>query len=60
MPHPREHLSAAAIAAMPSPATAHPLNPNSVRLKKSLGDAVGLTQMGGAPDHRAPGAVPLP
>lgn len=46
MPHPREHLSAAAIAAMPSTATAHPLNPNSVRLKKSLGDAVGLTQMG--------------
>lgn len=43
---PRELLSAAAIAALPSQTKVHKLNPNAVRSSKSLGDAVGLTHMG--------------
>lgn len=43
---PRELLTAAAIAALPSQTKVHRLNPNAVRSTKSLGDAVGLTHMG--------------
>ncbi len=43
---PRELLKAASIEAMPVQRTLHPLNPNAIRLKKSLGDATGLTQLG--------------
>jgi uncharacterized cupin superfamily protein len=46
VPLPRELLSAAAIAAMAGQRKVHALNPNAVRSAKSLGDAVGLTQLG--------------
>lgn len=46
MNHPRELLSAAAIAALPGQIKTHSLNPNAVRTARSLGDAVGLTQLG--------------
>jgi len=39
-------LNAADIAAMPGEKRIHFLNPNAVRINKSLGDAVGLTQIG--------------
>lgn len=39
-------LKAANIAAMPGDKRVHFLNPNAVRINKSLGDAVGLTQLG--------------
>ena len=43
---PRELLTAAAIEAMAAQHKVHSLNPNAVRSAKSLGDAVGLTQLG--------------
>lgn len=43
---PRELLKAMAIEAMPAQRNVHSLNPNAVRLRKSLGDATGLTRMG--------------
>jgi uncharacterized cupin superfamily protein len=43
---PRELLTAKAIAAMTGQRKVHALNPNAVRSAKSLGDAVGLTQLG--------------
>ena len=43
---PRVRLSAAAIDDLPEHIYRHPLNPNSVRHTKSLGDATGLTQVG--------------
>mgnify|MGYP001239145338 CR=1 FL=1 len=46
MTHPRELLKAAAIEAMPGQSKTHLLNPNAVRVAKSLGDAAGLTQLG--------------
>lgn len=46
MPTPRELLTATAIAALAGQRRVHPLNPNAVRNVKSLGDAVGLTQLG--------------
>jgi len=39
-------LTAADIAALPGEKRVHYLNPNAVRLHKSLGDAVGLTHIG--------------
>ncbi|VAW89890.1 Cupin 2, conserved barrel domain protein [hydrothermal vent metagenome] len=39
-------LKAADITAMPGEKRIHFLNPNAVRINKSLGDAVGLTQLG--------------
>jgi len=39
-------LTAADIEAMEAVARPHPLNPNALRLRKSLGDATGLTQLG--------------
>ena len=44
--HPRELLKAADIANMDAVRAVHPLNPNAVRLRKSLGDMTGLTQIG--------------
>lgn len=54
----REFLSAAAIKAMEGEVRVHTLNPNAVRISKSLGDAVGLTQLGVhmvtiMPDHES-------
>ena len=46
MPQPRELLKATDIEAMEAVASLHPLNPNALRLRKSLGDATGLTQLG--------------
>ena len=46
MNNPRELLTAAYIAAMEPQSFAHPLNENAVCLKRSLGDATGLTQLG--------------
>lgn len=46
MSNSRELLTAADIAAMEQERSAHPLNENAVRLKRSLGDAAGLTQIG--------------
>ena len=46
MSHPREFLTAADIVAMEPERSVHPLNENAVRLKRSLGDATGLTQLG--------------
>jgi uncharacterized cupin superfamily protein len=46
MKNPREILSSNAIDAMQGEVRVHPLNPNAVRIGKSLGDAVGLTQLG--------------
>ena len=43
---PRELLKAASIEAMAVQRTPHDLNPNAIRLKKALGDATGLTQLG--------------
>jgi uncharacterized cupin superfamily protein len=41
-----ELLKAADIEAMSAVRSVHTLNPNGIRLKKSVGDAVGLTQLG--------------
>jgi uncharacterized cupin superfamily protein len=46
MSAPRELLKAGDIEAMPATLNIHPLNPNGVRHRKSLGDATGLTQIG--------------
>lgn len=46
MSAPRELLKAGDIEAMPTTLNIHPLNPNGVRHRKSLGDATGLTQIG--------------
>lgn len=46
MTAPRELLKATDIEAMPATVSIHPLNPNGVRHRKSLGDATGLTQIG--------------
>lgn len=46
MTPPRELLKAADIEAMEGQTKAHLLNPNAVRVAKSLGDAAGLTQLG--------------
>lgn len=46
MKNPPELITAQAILAMPGQLKTHELNPNAVRLIKSLGDAVGLTQIG--------------
>lgn len=46
MTTPRELLTATAINTMQGQVKAHALNPNAVRTSKSLGDAVGLTQLG--------------
>lgn len=43
---PRELLKASAIEAMPAQRNVHSLNPKAVRLRKSLGDATGLSQFG--------------
>jgi uncharacterized cupin superfamily protein len=45
MPYP-VLLTADEIEAMEAVARPHPLNPNALRLRKSLGDATGLTQLG--------------
>ena len=42
----RELLKADAIAAMEAQVRPHTLNPNAIRLRKSLGDPTGLTQLG--------------
>lgn len=46
MKHRNLLLKAAEIAAMPGELKTHFLNPNAVRLSKSLGDAVGLQHLG--------------
>jgi len=46
MKNAREILSSEAIAAMTGEVRVHALNPNAIRVTKSLGDAVGLTQIG--------------
>lgn len=46
MKQPRELLRAADIQAMSATRSVHTLNSNAVRLKKSVGDIVGLTQIG--------------
>lgn len=46
MNHPRELLTASTIDAMEGQLRTHSLNPNAVRVIRSLGDAVGLTQLG--------------
>lgn len=46
MTSPRELLKADDIEAMPATLSIHPLNPNGVRHRRSLGDATGLTQIG--------------
>ena len=46
MTPPRELLKAAAIQAMEGQSKAHLLNPNAIRVAKSLGAATGLTQLG--------------
>lgn len=46
MKQPRELLTADDIAAMSAAVSVHDLNPNAVRHKKSVGDVVGLTQLG--------------
>lgn len=46
MSNPSEFLTAADIVAMEPARSVHPLNENAVRLKRSLGDATGLTQLG--------------
>jgi uncharacterized cupin superfamily protein len=43
---PSELLKAADIEAMNITRSVHTLNPNAVRLRKSVGDVVGLTQLG--------------
>lgn len=42
----RELLKADTIAAMEAQVRPHTLNPNAIRLRKSLGDLTGLTQLG--------------
>ncbi|GGA19981.1 cupin domain-containing protein [Dyella nitratireducens] len=42
----RELVKAADIAAMNAVRSVHTLNPNAIRLKKSVGDMAGLTQLG--------------
>jgi uncharacterized cupin superfamily protein len=44
--HPKELLTAADIDAMDAARSVHDLNPNGVRLRKSVGDVTGLTQLG--------------
>jgi uncharacterized cupin superfamily protein len=46
MSNSRELLTAADIAAMEQERSVHPLNESAIRLKRSLGDAAGLTQIG--------------
>jgi uncharacterized cupin superfamily protein len=46
MKNPPEMLTATDIQNMQSQRRVHSLNPNAIRLTKSLGDAVGLTQIG--------------
>lgn len=46
MTTPAELLTAAAIAAMPGKSKAHLLNPDAVRVSKSLGAATGLSALG--------------
>ena len=46
MNSPRELLKAASIEAMQGKSKTHDLNPNAVRFTKSLGTAVGLTNLG--------------
>lgn len=46
MSNSRQLLTAADIAAMEQEHSVHPLNENAVRMKRSLGDAAGLTQIG--------------
>jgi uncharacterized cupin superfamily protein len=46
MENAREILSPDAIAAMKGEVKVHELNPNAIRITKSIGDAVGLTQIG--------------
>jgi uncharacterized cupin superfamily protein len=46
MSKPTELLKATDIAAMPGRSKAHLLNPDAVRLTKSLGEATGLTDLG--------------
>ena len=46
MKQPRELLKATDIEAMDTVRAVHTLNPNAIRLKKSVGDATGLTQLG--------------
>ncbi|WP_329742719.1 cupin domain-containing protein [Dyella sp. A6] len=46
MSRPTALLKAADIAAMKAVARPHPLNPNALRLRKSLGSATGLSQLG--------------
>jgi uncharacterized cupin superfamily protein len=42
----KELLTAADIEAMSAKRSVHSLNPNGIRLRKAVGDAVGLTQLG--------------
>lgn len=46
MKQPRELLRAADIEAMSATRSTHSLNPNAIRLRKPVGDVVGLTQLG--------------
>lgn len=46
MPRPKELLKAVDIAAMSGQSKAHLLNPEAIRLSKSLGAATGLTDLG--------------
>lgn len=46
MSQPRELLKATHIETMETVTSTHSLNPNALRLRKSLGDATGLTQLG--------------
>lgn len=55
MPQPRELLKAADIEAMEAVASVHPLNPNALRLRKSLGDTTGLSEFGFHRIELAPG-----
>ena len=55
MPQPRELLKAADIEAMEAVVSPHPLNPNAVRHRKSLGEATGLSQLGVHRIELAPG-----
>ncbi|MBA2077514.1 cupin domain-containing protein [Rhodanobacter sp. PCA2] len=55
MNQPRALLKAADIEAMQAVPSPHPLNPNALRLRKSLGDATGLTRFGFHRIELAPG-----
>ncbi|GLQ87292.1 cupin domain-containing protein [Dyella flagellata] len=46
MKQPPELLTAADIASMSATVSVHDLNPNAIRHKKSVGDKVGMTQIG--------------